>query len=98
MKIFLFRDSTVDIDLKGIGDGINSAKTSIRCELGKSPFNITGHRITHPETYSRLPKGVLKETEAADLSVCCTSLPYDNNFFFESSGRIVIVSFLLGNT
>jgi hypothetical protein len=93
MKMLLFRDNTLEINLAGVRDGINSTNTAITCELGKSAFAIPTRKIANPGTYERLPETLVAETDSADLAVLCTSIPYDNNFFFESSSRVVILSF-----
>src|SRR5258708_7676417 len=93
MRILLFKDSTIEIDLVGVCDGINSLDTSVRCATGKSGFAITTRRVSHPQTYERLSAMLESEAMSADLAVCCTSTPYDNNFFFEFSGPVAIASF-----
>jgi hypothetical protein len=35
MRILLFNDSTIEINLRGVADGINSLSTPIRCATGK---------------------------------------------------------------
>jgi hypothetical protein len=36
---------------------------------------------------------LLDEVKGADLALCFTKIPYDNNYFFEARGNLVIVSF-----
>jgi hypothetical protein len=93
MKILLLRDNPISLDLQGVSDGINSLNTSIKCEVGKATFQIREPKIENPASYSRLPKALVDEAKPQDLAICCTSVPYDNNFFFDSPSQIIILSF-----
>jgi hypothetical protein len=93
MRLLLFQDATLSIDLDAVCAGINSQDTVVRCERGLARFHVPAARIEHPDTYSRLPSDLVREADRADLSVCCTELPYDNNYFFEYAGRVCILSF-----
>ena len=93
MRILMYQDLTLSIDLESVCSGINKLGTSLRCEPGSVPFRAPGSIIRYPETYSRLSRDLCQEAAGADLAVCCTELPYDNNFFFEYIGGICILSF-----
>jgi hypothetical protein len=93
MRLLLYQDSTLSLDLIAICAGINRLNTLVSCECGAAPFHVAAPRIEYPDTYASLAPSLLQEAGGADLSVCCTELPYDNNFFFEYSGRVCILSF-----
>jgi hypothetical protein len=49
--------------------------------------------MREPEIYDQLSTTILKEIETADIGICLTREPYENNYFFGSFINIAIVSF-----
>jgi hypothetical protein len=92
MNLLLYRDRSITLDLKGVSSylmdlGISSVKP------GQAKFEVPGPSVRFPQTYDALPVKLLGESKLADLALCATRLPYDNNFFFHYSGNLAIVSF-----
>jgi len=61
-------------------------------------FRLTTPTIHPPTRPDRLSPDLRAEAAAFDLACLATSVPYENNFFFESLGDQVIISFSGWNT
>src|SRR5882724_3769122 len=93
MKIALFVDNTLSVPLQTVINGLNGICKSVQFCEGKERLHIRDSFISYPTTYKKLTKSLLHEVSQSDIAVLATTIPYDNNFFFESDGRTVIVSF-----
>jgi hypothetical protein len=94
MKVLLYKDNTIDLNLDGLMSGLNAASDkTITFKKGKKRFHISGQSIRFARLYKHLAKSFLTEATTADLVICFTKVPYDNNYFFESEGNLTIVSF-----
>lgn len=92
MKLLLYKDRTVEADIEGVA-ALLADMTSVSIELGRSSFEIPrGVKIRRPDTYADLPADLLLEASTADVAVFFTRQAYQNNFFFEYSGSLAIVS------
>ncbi|MCP4583031.1 MAG: toll/interleukin-1 receptor domain-containing protein [candidate division Zixibacteria bacterium] len=92
MKILLYSDNTIDIKLKKIVSCLNNTFDNIAFFEGTSKFTIKGNVISYPSTYTKLPKAIKTQALKYDLIICASDRRYDNNFFFEYAGNIVILS------
>ncbi len=93
MRVKLYKDNSVEIDLEGIIQGLNKRLSKITFSIGDAIFSIQTSFLKYPDTYQNLLQDLKNDAEQADLSICSTKIPYENNFFFEYSGNIVILSF-----
>ncbi len=94
MKVLLYKDSTIDLNLDGLLSGLNAVSDKkIAFKKGKKQFHISGQSIRFARLYKQLPKSFLTEAATADLVICFTKVAYDNNYFFESEGNLAVVSF-----
>jgi hypothetical protein len=95
MKLLLAQDSTLSLDLQRLADGINTVQKVIECSVARTSFRILSPVVMNPASYRNLPAELVRESEAADLTMCCTSLPYDNNYFWDAprASKIGIYSF-----
>ncbi len=93
MRLLLYQDATLKVDFDAICAGINCLGTAVKCERGVATFHVPTARIEYPDTYNRLPSDLVREAGLADLSICCTEVPYDNNYFFQYGGKVCILSF-----
>lgn len=93
MRIRLFTDETIDLDLPGIHSGLANISPSIAWTLGISKVNLSGDYIEFPKTYKSIAKNIIEESSDDDLTFIFTEKPYDNNYFWDSgSEKIKIVS------
>jgi nucleotide-binding universal stress UspA family protein len=94
MKILVYEDETLEMNLDAVSSGLNAASGSVLdVQKGKAKFRIAGHTIYYPDSYDGLPHKLREEAEGADLSLYFTRKRYDNNYFFHSNENLVIVSF-----
>lgn len=94
MKILFYQDDTLDLNLDGLVTGLNSASNGrISFREGTARFQIFGSSIQYSGSYEQLSKSFVKKAEGADLSICFTKIPYDNNYFFHGQDKLIIVSF-----
>ena len=93
MKILLYTDGSVPLDLPGLAKGLSALHSDLDVSVGTQPFAVAGGTVQYPDTYRQLPGPLREEAAGVDFAVCCTAIRYDNNFFFESSGPIAILSF-----
>ena len=92
MRILLYHDETIDLNIRGIASGLQAA-TEWSVAQGKSQFLTPTQPIRYPDSYQDLSEDLLKESSSANLAICFTRVPYENNFFFEYSGNLAVVSF-----
>jgi hypothetical protein len=93
MKIVLYTDNTLPLAVESGCVILNSIFKSVSFSAGKERFRINNQQINAPVTFEKLPKKLLKEANGYDCAIMCTNVPYDNNFFFESEGKLIIISF-----
>lgn len=93
MKIILFTEKKLSIDLLTITENLNKICENITFHKSESVFEIDSEFISFPDTYSSLNNSILEEAEKYDYSFLFTEKQYDNNYFFESTENKVIISF-----
>lgn len=96
MKIRLYADETVDLNLSGIKSGLSASVPSIIWELGVTSFKVTGEYIENPKTYKMLPTRLITETVHDSYTFLFTEKPYDNNYFWDSDTEKTIIFSLFG--
>lgn len=93
MKIRVFIDASVSVDVRVMVDHLSRVVPSIAWSVGASPFATRERVISAPDTYEKLSARFRRETEQDDLAFLFTEKPYDNNYFFETEdGKATIVS------
>lgn len=93
MKIVLYAEKKMKVDLEIIASNLNKICNKVTFIVGKSEFKISSRFISHPTTYENLSSSIIKETEKFDYAFMFTEKQYDNNYFFQTSGKKVIISF-----
>ncbi|HYQ77685.1 MAG TPA: toll/interleukin-1 receptor domain-containing protein [Solirubrobacterales bacterium] len=93
MKIGLYADNTLALDLSRLCETLNSCCESLEFVAGVKSFRLLEPRIASPSDDSTLSKDLLREAEEFDLACLATNVPYDNNHFFDSRGSNTIISF-----
>jgi hypothetical protein len=92
MKIKLFHDNTLELDIKSISKNITRLASNITVLTGNSSFRIKNSFISAPDTYIDLPSKLINESAGVDIAIIFTDIPYDNNYFWQGEGNICIVS------
>ncbi|MCX6908625.1 MAG: toll/interleukin-1 receptor domain-containing protein [Verrucomicrobia bacterium] len=93
MKITLYSDKTLDLDLQCIADNVSRLAPDLTVVTGRAPFRLTTDVVSSPDSYKRLSKEILTESANSDLVILFTEHPYDNNYFWEGVGNKSIISF-----
>ena len=96
MKIRLFSDETIDLNLPSIQMGLTNTAPSTTWILGKAKVRLAGDYIEFPKTYKSLPKSVVAESVADDHVFIFTEKPYDNNYFWDSGSEKTVILSLFG--
>jgi hypothetical protein len=94
MKILLWQDETVSIDLAALAENLNRFFGGLLIfEAGKAPVKISGHFINNPETYNALLKlnAVKTAAKTAERVFVITKKPYDNNFFWDAPPGVLSI-------
>lgn len=92
MKIRLFADSPASLRIKDIAENLNKLAPSLTIELGKAKFSVPGFFVINPQTYKKLNPEIDKESEQDDIVFLFTDKPYDNNYFWDTKDKRVILS------
>lgn len=90
--IRLFQDTTTNIDLDSIVSYLNTLCRYVTFSVGASKFNITDRIISYPDVYHKFSPELIEETKKDFLAFFITHKQYNNNFFFESYGNLVVLS------
>jgi len=93
MKIAIYADNTLTLPTESLCDVLNRLCAASRFSAGRIPVHMNPAFISTPSTFRKLPAAVKTDAKAYDIAVVATSIPYDNNFFFETVGSTVILSF-----
>jgi len=96
MKIRIFLDDTIPLDIGGVVNGLSRVVPSVTWNVGKSSFASDQEVISNPETYRDLSTAFRKEVRADDRAFLFTEKPYDNNYFFDSDDDTATIVSLYG--
>jgi len=96
MKIKIYSDDTVDIDLGAIVTGLSINAPSIEWSSGNKAFQISDEQVAYPKTYKNISKKILEESRLDDFVFLFTEKPYDNNYFWDSGSEKNIIVSLFG--
>ena len=92
MTVCIYCDDTIDLRLEEIVPNLNRLAPSLHFVEGNTEFLLPDLVVSAPQSYRQIDKAIDKETSDADEVLLFTAKPYDNNFFWESSEKKVIVS------
>jgi len=93
MRIVLYTDNTLPLSIAPLCKLLNSICKEIEFSPGVERLRIEVPQILFETIYTSLPKRLLKEAKGYDFAVMATSVPYENNYFFEATGNLMLVSF-----
>lgn len=93
MRVELYADNTLPLPLEHLAKKLSELCHTIDFVKGSEPFRLRETYISYPTTYQNLPQNLKDSLKSNDLSILATAVRYDNNYFFESSGNAIIVSF-----
>lgn len=94
MKIILWQDDTVSLDLGSLAANANRFfGGSLHFVADKRQVKILGDVVKNPDTYHSILKisSVKSATSTADRVFIVTKKPYDNNFFWDSPPGVLSI-------
>jgi hypothetical protein len=95
MRVLLYQDRTLKVDLIALADNLNRLLPPCSFKVGTSEAKIAGRTIMLPASYNQLPAELQQEIMHSQvrLGIIFTAKRYDNNYFYDTDRKIVIVSF-----
>jgi hypothetical protein len=93
MKALLIADNTLPLPVQALCDLVNATCQTISLTAGTTPVRIDSSEIHAKELLPKLERGVRQEAADYTYVFIATAVPYDNNYFFESSHRVFLFSF-----
>ena len=93
MKCMILCDNTLSLPIKEVCDLLNTNFSAIKFHPGNTKLHFDSAYISFPDSYNKLSQNVIAECSNFDFSLLLTNIRYDNNYYFESSGSITILSF-----
>ena len=93
MNVLLIAEKELNVDLVFITENLNKICSGLKFVNSDLELKIESEHISHPNSYYFLNKSIVQETEKYDFSFLFTEKRYDNNYFFETFGDMVIISF-----
>ena len=96
MKIRVFADETISVDLSRILAGLQEVAPSYFWAAGETTFRLKKPVVSYPKTYQSLDVKLRTEIERDDFAFLFTEHPYDNNYFWDSGADKAIIVSLYG--
>ena len=96
MKIRIFADETIEVDLAAITTGLQRVAPSFAWTVGRVPFGLRESIVSYPKTYRTLDPKVLSEGKADDQILLVTDKPYNNEYFWDAGINNAVVISLAG--
>jgi TIR domain len=93
MDVGIYSDNTLALPVAALCKRLSDTCESIKFEPGTARFRVPGDTVSFPETYADLPDELTRQAANFDLAILATSVPYENNFFFQGSAGLIILSF-----
>jgi hypothetical protein len=93
MKIYLCKDSTVDLALSKVVEFLSSKCTFVEFEELSLSFQAPDSLVKHPKTHRKYLPHLSPELDDDDFIILATDIQYDNNYFYEEEDGLVILSF-----
>lgn len=92
MKIILFAESSLSLDLDNIALNMTKLAPDLLFVKGSASFNVNGFFVMSPSAYNKLSTTIIRESGDSDYVALFTEKPYDNNYFWEGVGNKAIIS------
>ena len=93
MKIVIYADNTLPINIESLCNFLNKECSGANFYKGMENLHINKNMISCPASTENLSKSIQDETSEYDLALFGTSVPYDNNYFFEWHENKAFISF-----
>ncbi len=92
-EITLFAESDLPVDVDAIVFHLNQLCKHTKFKKGKSVLEFHETTIVHPKSYHNLDRAIVEDAKEDLFAILLTTKPYDNNYFFQTSDNLMILSF-----
>mgnify|MGYP005748238913 CR=1 FL=1 len=89
MRVNIIVESNLGVDLKLLKRVISSHSKTIEFDVYESAFKIDKRYLEHPTTHENIYSQLNDNEQTAYFNFYFTSVPYLNNYFFESFNNLV---------
>jgi TIR domain len=93
MKITIYRDSSVNLDVDCIVENIPRIAPELSIAKGATQFSLEDMVVSFPQSYMHLSPAINQECEGSDQVLLFTEKRYDNNYFWQPFENKSIISF-----
>ena len=94
MRILLYQDETLSLNLDSLCDGLNGLTPhDFHFAIGRTAVSLKPGSIKHPISHRAVAKMLAGEIKDADMVLIVTARPYENNYFYEAENNLTIISF-----
>ncbi len=90
--IRLYSDNSIELDLSSIAKHLNQLCINIKIHIGKSDCVVPDKIISYPTTYQKISNEIKEETADDFRAIIITRKQFNNNYFFQYSGNLIILS------
>jgi hypothetical protein len=92
MKIGIAVDNTVPLHIPVFSQFVAAHAKSIKCHALQANFRLHNAEIEYANTIAGIDDTLLNEAKRFDVTLLITAIPFSNNFFYEGSGGVYLVS------
>src|ERR1700722_6657607 len=92
LHVTICSDNTLSVPVRDIAAALNRVCRSITFSSFTDGIRIKSHLVVFPETYKEVDFDRIRSTANADYVFLFTNIPYDNNHFYITNSKNVIVS------
>lgn len=93
MKISIAKDSTINLNVSKVVKFLNSKCDFVKFEELSLSFQAPDKLIKHPSTHNKYLSHIKPKLESDDYVIIVTDIQYNNNYFYNENGGVIIVSF-----
>ncbi len=93
MRVIIYADNTLPLPTQTLCDVLNGTCQAVKFAVGQERPHFRRSTISSPDAYEQLSKTIRDECQHHDLALIGTTIPYDNNWFFQGYENKAIVSF-----
>ena len=92
-SVLLATDGSTKINVDALASALNQVCKHLQFTAHATPLDLGKDPVSNPITYNQIASITQQLLQKHSLIFIATDLPYDNNFFFDVVGDVVIVSF-----
>lgn len=93
MKIYLTKDSTIDLNISRAVKFLNSKCNFARFEELSLSYQAPDELISHPDTHKKYKKHIKQKPGDKEYIIVATEIQYDDNYFYNEEEGLIILSF-----